>query len=174
MAKISMTKLNLVKNTNIKNIEFNKQQVEIKQYLPIEAKLNLISDIINLSVDNNNFYNPCRIEIYQVTRIIMAYTNINFTDKQKEDIYKLYDLLVGSGLAELIIDNIPEDELDFIKNGVIETIKSIYAYHNSILGILENISKDYNNLELDASKIQQQLADKNNLALLRDVLNQLG
>ena len=174
MAKIAMTKLGLTKNTSINIIEFNGQNIEVKQYLPVEDKLNLISDIINYSLDMNNFYNPCRIEIYETVNIIMAYTNITFTEKQKEDIFKLYDLFEGSGFANKIIEAIPESELRFIFNGVIETIENIYAYRNSAMGILDNISTDYKNLELDASKIQQNLADKENLTLLRDILGQLG
>ena len=42
------------------------------------------------------------------------------------------------------------------------------------MGILENISADYSNLNLDATEIQSKLADPNNMALLRDVLSKLG
>lgn len=174
MAKIAMTKLGLNKNINVKIINFNNQKIEVKQYLPVEEKLNLISDITNSSVDENSFYNPGRLHIYQIVNIVMTYTNISFTDKQKEDIYKLYDLFAGSGLATAIINAIPADEYEFILQGTDETIKSIYSYRNSVMGILDNISADYSNLELDASKIQKDLADKENLTLLRDVLAQLG
>ncbi|MBR2506924.1 MAG: hypothetical protein IKB70_08535 [Bacilli bacterium] len=174
MAKIAMTKLGLIKNSKIKTIDFNSQKIEVKQYLPVEDKLNLISDIINSSVDENSFYNPCRLHIYQIVKMTMAYTNISFTDKQKEDIYKLYDLIVGSGLAVIVLNAIPADEYDFILEGTEETIQSIYSYRNSVMGILDNISADYSNLELDASKIQKDLADKENLTFLRDVLAQLG
>lgn len=174
MAKTAMTKLGLNKNNNVEIIEFNNQKIEVKQYLPIEDKMNLISDILNHSVDQNGFYNPCRLHIYQIVNIIMAYTNISFTDKQKEDIYKLYDLFAGSGLATTIIKAIPANEYEFILQGTDETIKSIYSYRNSVMGILDNISADYSNLELDASKISAELSDKDNLTLLRDVLAQLG
>lgn len=174
MAKISMTKLGLNKNNKVKIVDFNNQKIEVKQYLPVEEKLDMISDIINSSVDENSFYNPGRLHIYQVVNIIMAYTNISFTDKQKEDIYKLYDLLAGSGLATTIINAIPADEYEFILQGTDETIKSIYSYRNSVMGILDNISADYSNLELDASKISAELSDKDNLTLLRGVMAQLG
>lgn len=174
MAKIAMTKLGLNKNNKVKIVDFNNQKIEVKQYLPVEEKLNMISDIINSSVDQNSFYNPGRLHIYQVVNIVMAYTNISFTDKQKEDIYKLYDLFAGSGLAAAVINAIPTNEYDFILEGTEETIQSIYSYRNSVMGILDNISADYSNLELDASKIQKDLADKENLTLLRDVLAQLG
>ena len=174
MAKIAMTKLGLTKNNQVKEVSFNSQKIEVKQYLPVEDKLDLISDIINSSVDENAFYNPCRINIYTVLNIIFEYTNINFTDKQKEDVYKLYDLFVGAGLADMIIQAIPRDEIVFIENGVMETIESIYSYRISVMGILDNISADYSNLELDASKIQSELADKENFGFLREVLAQLG
>ena len=174
MAKIAMTKLSLTKNTNVKIVDFNNQKIEVKQYLPVEEKLNMISDIINSSVDENSFYNPGRLHIYQIVNIVMAYTNISFTDKQKEDIYKLYDLFAGSGLAAAVINAIPADEYEFIVQGTDETIKSIYSYRNSVMGILDNVSADYGNLELDASKISAELSDKNNLTLLRDIMAQLG
>lgn len=174
MAKISLTKLGLNKNTKVEIIEFNNQKIEVKQYLPVEDKMELISTILNQSVDENGYYNPCRIHIYQLVNIIMAYTNITFTDKQKEDIYKLYDLLVSSGLFYKVNNAIPESETDFIFNGSDEAIKSIYSYRNSVMGIMDNISADYSNLELDASKIQGELADKENLGFLREVLAQLG
>jgi hypothetical protein len=42
------------------------------------------------------------------------------------------------------------------------------------LGILDAISTDYSNLSLDASEIQNTIADPDNLALLKDVLTKLG
>lgn len=174
MAKISMTKLGLTKNNQVKKVDFNNQTIEVKQYLPVEDKLNLISNIINSSIDENNFYNPCRLHIYQIVNIIMAYTNISFTDKQKEDIMKLYDLIAGSGLAVAVLNAIPADEYDFILEGTEETIQSIYSYNNSVMGILENISADYSNLELNATELQKKMNDQENLGLLRDVLVKLG
>jgi len=43
-----------------------------------------------------------------------------------------------------------------------------------VLGILDTVSQDYSNLDLDATEIQKKLADKDNLALVRDVLTKLG
>ena len=66
MAKISLSKFNLKKQESIEKITFNDQEIEIKQYLPIEDKLTLISKIVNDSVDGNGFYNPARIYIYSI------------------------------------------------------------------------------------------------------------
>jgi hypothetical protein len=34
---------------------------EVKYYLPVEEKLELISNIINQSIDDNGYYNPIRL-----------------------------------------------------------------------------------------------------------------
>ena len=174
MAKVSLTKLGLKVNQDIKNIEFNEQIIEVKQYLPINEKLELISSVINSAADENNFSNPVKENVFLTLEILYHYTNINFTDKQKEDPVKLYDLVVSSGLVNKVTDLIPEEELDEVINGVAQSVKAIYTYRNSVLGILESISKDYSNLDLDATEIQQKLADPDSMALLKQVLTKLG
>ena len=174
MAKVSLTKLGLKVNQNVKNIEFNEQIIEVKQYLPINEKLELISSVINSAADENNFSNPVKENVFLTLEILYHYTNINFTDKQKEDPVKLYDLVVSSGLVNKITDLIPEEELDEVINGVAQSVKAVYTYRNSVLGILESISQDYSALNLDATEIQQKLADPDNMALLKQVLTKLG
>ena len=174
MAKVSLTKLGLKVNQDVKNIEFNEQDIEVKQYLPINEKLELISSVINSAADENNFSNPIKENVFLTLEILYHYTNINFTDKQKEDPVKLYDLVVSSGLVNKVTDLIPEEELDEVINGVAQSVKAIYTYRNSALGILESISQDYSNLDLDATEIQQKLADPDNMTLLKQVLTKLG
>lgn len=174
MAKVSLTKLGLKVNQDVKNIEFNQQIIEVKQYLPINEKLELISSVINSAADENNFSNPVKENVFLTLEILYHYTNINFTDKQKEDPVKLYDLVVSSGLVNKVTDLIPEEELDEVINGVAQSVKAIYTYKNSVLGILESVSQDYSNLNLDATEIQQKLVDPDNMALLKQVLTKLG
>ena len=42
MAKVSFSKLGLSKNNTIKNFEYNGQNIEVKQYLPINDKATLV------------------------------------------------------------------------------------------------------------------------------------
>lgn len=174
MAKIGFTKLSLKRKNEIKILNINNVQIEIKQYLPINEKLDLISRVINGAHDQNNFPNPIKIEVIGTLEIIMAYTNISFTEKQKEDIPKLYDLLEENGLIDEIISYIPKEEYDFIIKGIDETVDAVYTYNNSVLGILDSISQDYSNLEFDAEKIQKTISNPENLELLKDVLTKLG
>ena len=174
MAKISLTKLGLKVNQDVKIVDFNEQDIEVKQYLPVNEKLELISNVINLSADDNNFANPVKVSIFTTLEIMYAYTNINFTDKQKEDPAKLYDMLISTGLVKKIINSIPEEEYHEILCGVSDSIDAVYTFRNSVVGILERISQDYSALNLDASEIHQKLADPNNLAFLKQVMGKLG
>ena len=175
MAKVSFTKLGLIKNQEVKILNWNDQDIEIKQYLFVKDKMELVSNVLNYSHDGeSNFANPIRLDVYTTLEILYFYTNINFTDKQKEDALKLYDLVIGSGLYEKIIDLIPTEEYHDLLNTIQESVDAIYAYQNSVMGILDNVVNDYSNLNLNASEIQKKLGDPDNMALLRDVLAKLG
>ena len=174
MAKVTFSKLGLSKNTEVKEIEWNSQKIEIKQYLPIEEKIDLIGKVLNESVDDNGYYNPIRLYIYTNMEIIMAYTNISFTEKQKEDILKLYDLFNGTELGDIVYKSIPIPEVQQITDWSYEAIDNIYDYRNSAAGIMEAIGRDYSDLELDADKIKGDISNPENLTLLKDVLTKLG
>lgn len=179
MAKVPFSKLDVKLDSRdlVVSRENSKGEViqfEVKSYLPVKEKMDLVSRIINQSTDDNGFYNPMRVKLYTTLETVYAYTNLTFTPKQKEDPFKLYDLLVSSGLYDTITGHICNEDLEELEGSIWETIKSIYSYRNSVMGILENISADYSNLNLDATEIQSKLADPNNMALLKDVLTKLG
>ena len=176
MAKVSFSKLGLKTiNTEIKTVEFNEQTIEVKQYLPIQEKLELISRVLNLAHDeDNNFSNPVKRNVLMTLEVVYTYTNINFTDKQKEDPAKLFDLMDGSGLIDIVFEAIPEYELNTIEDGVIDTTEAFYKYQNSIYGVLDGMKEGYSNLEFDITKLQEDLQNPENIGFLKNVLTKLG
>lgn len=175
MAKVPFSKLGLKAiDSEIKTIEFNDQSIEIKQYLPIEKKAELIGDVVNIVATDFNFSNPIKYEVFSTLYIVEYYTNISFTDKQKEDPSKLYDLLISSGLSESIFVEIPRTEYTFIFDGIKNTLEAVFKYRNSAVGILDNLTNEYRETEFNADNIKQKLADPENLALLKDIMTKLG
>lgn len=176
MAKLSFSKLGLKKNNQVINLHYNEEIIEVKAYLPINDKAELVATILNYTLNNgeNRFPNPIQVEVFTVLECIDKYTNINFTDKQKEDPAKLYDLIISSGLWDLISSNLNVADYTLLLNFIDETIEAYYKYHNSVFGIIEAINRDYEQLNLDATEIQEKLADPENMALLKDVLTKLG
>lgn len=174
MAKVGLSKLGLSVNKEVQEISWNGQIIEVKQYLPSNEKLEVCSKIINESVDDQNFYNPGRVAIFQAIETLLAYTNINVTDKQKEDPCKLFDLLHSSGLAAVIYAAIPENELGAIQSIVEATIHNIYEYKNSALGILQAVENDYSDLNTEVEDVQAKLTNGTGVAFLKEVMDKLG
>ena len=172
--KPTFAKMGLKLNTNVVNISIGDQQIEVKQYLPINDKLVLISNVINQAADENNFANPIKLDVFAALEIVFAYTNITFTDKQKEDLIKLYDILESNNVFNTVISAIPEAEYKSIVEGIDACAQAIYTYRNSALGIMESISQDYDALNLDDEKLQESLGDEKNLAFLKEVLTKMG
>ena len=176
MAKVSFSKLGLTKNTNIKNIEYNGQNIEVKQYLPINDKAIIASNVLNYTIGNGTtrFINPLQVEVYTLLQIIEKYTNITFTDKQREDPAKLYDLIVSSKLWGLVFEQIDKDDYATMISYINKSVEAFYNYYNSIYGILDNINKQYETMNLDAIEIQKKLDNPESLSLLKEVLEKLG
>ena len=175
MAKVPFSKLQANLKTDVIECSYNNKNnepiiFEVKTYLPFEKKLELVSNVINQSIDDNGFYNPMRVKLFMTLEIIYAYTNLNFTDKMKEDPFKLYDILVSTGIFANIIEAICENDWIEIQENVWATIKNLYDYKNSAMGILDMISTDYKNVDFDLSAIQEKLADPNSLDLLKEIL----
>ena len=174
MAKVSFSKLGLKINNEVVNIHFNDQVIEVKQYISVNDKLKLISEVINNTIDEHSFCNPVKVKVYLALGILDYYTNINFTEKQKEDPVKLYDLFESNELLNQIYHAIPGEEFNNLIEGAWDSINAIYTYNNSAMGIMDNLGKDYSNLNFDASVIQEKLSNAENVEFLKEVMAKLG
>ena len=174
MAKIGLTKLGLKTDTGVNIYKWGEENLEVKRYLPIQQKLELIGNVIEMAHDmESNYANPVKTKVLLDLEVMYNYTNINFTEKQKEDPAKLYDLLKSSGLLDQITNMLGDEYYNLLQD-VQDSQKAIYDYRNSVLGILDIIRADYSNLNFDATEIQQKLADPENMTFLKDVLTKLG
>ena len=176
MAKVSFNKLGLKVNQNVKELDWNGQKIEVKQYLPIAEKFSLISEVLMncQDTDNNNFMSISKMVMYLGIQIVIHYTNISITDKMKEDPAKLYDQLDSTGLLTAIKNNIDDKEFMTLCDWCKETCEHLYQYRNSIYAILDAMSADYENLNLDIEEIQKNIKDPEALSLLKDTLTKLG
>lgn len=172
--KPTFAKLGLKIVNEVKTININDQEIQVKQYLPVNEKLMLMSDVINLASDENNFANPVKIKLFTKLEVIFYYTNLTFTDKQKEDLVKLYDILESNKIFEQIFAAMNSLELQEIQSGVLDCANAFYAYKNSVLGILDVISADYGDTKLNIDEMMASLDQPDKVGLLRDVLANLG
>jgi hypothetical protein len=176
MAKVAFSKLGIKENKDVNTIVFNDIEIEIKKYLSIEDKLNMISAAINNAMDENGDINSVVLEAHFNLQVVFYYTNLTFTDKQKENLVKLYDLLKGSGLMDAVIDAIGLDNEEYYDSyrGCKSTVNEIITKRQSARGIMEDIVANYGNVSFDTAEMQKNLSDPNNLTLLKNIMDKLG
>ena len=176
MAKVSFSKLNAKVNTDIEIIELEEgKKIEILQYLPTEDKISLITRVIEFSHDPSvNYMNPIKTDVYLMIELFQFYTNISFTEKQLENPQRLYDQLISSGWGETIVAKIPKEEIKNIKRNISKIQNAFYTYRNSAAGILDIISTDYSDLNLDVAELERQLANGENIELVKGIMSRLG
>lgn len=150
MSKITYTNLKLKTNDEVKTIDFNGNQIEIKQYLPIEDKIDLINISLQMAKENG-IYNLIKLNMYFNLYIVYLYTNISFTDKQREDEYKLYNTLLSTGLIDTIRKAISENENIILENYLNRQLTCNLDYGNSFGSIM---SKFINDLPKNAEAAQ--------------------
>lgn len=175
MAKVSFTKLNKIKSLEPVDVQLGEETISVVQYLPLEKKLAVMQNIIEQAGNNEEgFYNIVKLTVFYTIEMLRAYTNISFTEKQLEDPQKLYDIIVLNKIWDTVKQSIPEDEVNYIWENTCALAREITDYNHSALGLLNLISNDYDNLNLDVKEITEKLSDRTNLTLIKDLLTKLG
>ena len=141
MSKITYSSLKLKLKEENKEIDFNGNKIEVKQYLSINDKIDLI-DITLQKAKENRLYDPLKVNMYFHLNLIYLYTNISFTDKQREDEMKLYDILDSNGLINAVIAAIPENEYEDLLNKTSEKIDNELKYNTTTAAILNKVIDD--------------------------------
>lgn len=141
MGKTTFTSLKLKMKEEVKTIDFNESKIEVKQYLPIKDKIDLV-DITLQKSREDRLYNPLKVNMYFHLNLIYLYTNISFTEKQREDEEKLYDLLDSNGLIDSIVSNIPEFEYNDLLNKTIEKVENELQYNTTAAAIISKLIND--------------------------------
>lgn len=141
MAKVSYSNMKLKTDTSVNTIDFNGTKIEVLKYLPIEEKYDLISITMQNALENG-VYNGLKLDMYFHLYMVYLYTNINFTDKQKENETKLYDELKSNGLLDLIITNIPDNEYNETYDFMQEIIADTVNYKASASALIQSIITD--------------------------------
>lgn len=169
MAKLAFTKISKVKSLPTQSYSFGEETIEVEQYLPLNDKITLIENVIELAGDEVGFFNIVKLEAYYRIYMIKNYTNITFTEKQMEDITKLYDLIELNGVWEAVESMIPEKERTYIWNNILELAQRITDYNNSVLGVLKTIQNSSVATEDNIMNLINQLQENENFKLVKEL-----
>lgn len=145
MTKVSFASMKLKVDTNVNTFDFEYNgatySIDVLKYLPISDKNDLIEVALQKAEQNGN-YNDVALEMYFNLNLIYLYTNISFTDKQKEDESELYDKLQCSGLIDAVITNMDQDEYSQLLEYLEKTKENRLVYGNSAAAVLRSFIQD--------------------------------
>lgn len=173
--KTTFTKLGLKAKKVATSCQINDNiSLEIRQYLPIDEKANLIQFIVNHALDQmTGCFSPVRVEVYFSIAVCKWYAGITFTDKQMAEVSKTYDLLEENGVIDKIISVIPENEINFMNELVNDTIDDIARYNSSAAGIVQAMSANADGLDNQITEILDKVKNGENmetLSVIKDVV----
>lgn len=143
--KVSYANMKLKLNTNVNTFDFHGQKIEVLKYLPAQDKYDLLMVTLQEAAENGT-YNEFKLNLYFELNLVYMYTNISFTEKQREDELKLYDNLKSNGFFDLFYQAIDEQEYNELLTQL-NTLKEDYIYYNTsmaaiINGLINNLPKN--------------------------------
>lgn len=134
-------------NNEKQTIHFNGSDIEIIKNLPIHD----VNDMVNIAIQKSfedNYCNYVKLNMYLSLYLVFTYTNIVFSAEEQNDLESLYDVLSQSGLLELVMGAIDEQELCHIEQAVKNTLESYTKYKNSLsaalLSLIDGINDKVN------------------------------
>lgn len=167
--------LYLEPNENISAFTYKGKTVNVKQYLPIEEKAELVSYVLNHAIDlRTNTFSPLRVSVYLTLGIINWYSNINFEPEQLEEkAPEVFDLIDGSKFLELFLDNMENTEFEYMNKTVAKVLKDYETYANSMVGMISAMSSDASSMNKEIEEIMTKIKNKEGLeelAVIKDIV----
>ena len=141
--KVSYAKLNLKVNNEVNTFTFKDQTIEVLKYLPIEDKYDLVMITLQKSLEDDGMYNPIKMDMYFHLYLIYLYTNLSFTDKQRENEAKIYDALVSNGFLDTFLNTAFDRNEYNVLTTMIETLKNErLAYTTTAASVINKFIND--------------------------------
>ena len=118
----------------------NGQEIHIKNYLPISDKNDLITISLQKAEENGS-YNQVLLDVFFHLNILYLYTDIEFSDEDRADEFRLYDILETNGIIDSVISKI-EDDYTNLKELLITTKAMKLKYENSAAAVFRRFVTD--------------------------------
>lgn len=147
--------LGLRLNTDTYFIDVQGNRINIKKYLPINDKKDLIEITLQKAEQTDGTYNEILIDMYFNLYLVYLYSDIVFSDEDREDEMRLYDELESSGLLERIVDKIPDSEYNILIKYLEDMEKSSLSYKHSAAAMVQKLIVDLPKNAEAAAKIVQ-------------------
>lgn len=146
-------------------ITFKDKEIKVLKYLPSIEKYNLLNTTLLQSIDDTVIINEYKLDMFFNINLAIAYTNIVFSKEEQDmELSDLYDKFKTSGLLDMIIDAIPDDEYATLYSSLVSNKEEYVSERKSvsygIANAIEQISKKLPKQE-EIQNLLQSLKDFN-------------
>lgn len=126
-------------DAGVKEITWNGNTIQVKQYLPSADKSSIIQCAIQ-EADRGTVLDTYALEVLFDLYTVFKYTDIEFDDEDRADLYALYDKLEVSGCIDAIVDAIPDDEYEILQSNFEKIVEEYLSYRDSARAVVEQLS----------------------------------
>ena len=141
MADIKFEDLNLQKTNEIKTFKWGDKEIEVKQYLPIQDKYDLVMITLQKSAEGG-IYNPLKLDIYFHLNLLYLYSNIEFSEQERENEEDLCDILENSGFMAEFLKTLNENEYNYLLDKIEELSLKIEEYNTTAASVIRGLIDD--------------------------------
>lgn len=133
--------LNLKRNDQTVTVKVNDQEIHVTQYLPITEKKNIIDMTIQKATIDGQM-DEVLLDLYFNLYIVMAYTDLEFSDEDQADLGEVYDKLESNHVLDKIIGALNEDEYDVLLGYLKTSRQTVLTYRYSAANVLQTMVRD--------------------------------
>lgn len=139
MASLNFAEIKLKDVTpQAKTITYNNQKIEVKQWLPIMDRYNLIMVTLQQSKENG-VYNPVKLDMYFSLNLIYKFSNIIFSAEEHLNADDTFDKLNTSGLMDAVLNAIPAEAKELLYDNLMEMKTKLEQANLTIGGVIQSL-----------------------------------
>jgi hypothetical protein len=138
MAIINYSDLGLTKSKEVRIFKWNDKDIEVVKYLPIDAKYDIVMITLQEAYEEG-IYNPVKLDKFFHLNLVFMYSNLVFTDKDRQDTDKLYDELKSSGFMDKFLQNINEEDYTEMLEDIDTIIKAKSTFSGTVKKLVDDL-----------------------------------
>lgn len=125
----------------VKKIKLNDKEIQVKQYLPISDKMDVIQIAIQ-KADNGQYINQLALQMFFELNLVYSYSNIEVTQEERDDEFSLYDKWTLDGTFNAVISEIPSREYTILQDSVDAMIEDLMRYRGTAAAVINSFIQD--------------------------------
>ena len=141
MIELKYSDLKLKKDVTKKIFKWNGLDIKVLDYLPIEDRYDIVMITLQKAYEDG-IYNPIKLDMFFHLNLVYMFTNIEFSDEDRENESKLYDEMKSSGFLSEFLKNVNPVEYKEMQEDIEDIVNLSLEYKNSAASVIRNFIND--------------------------------